>query len=224
MNRLRLAFTFARRELRGGLAGFRIFFLCLTLGTASIAGVESLSESFLTGLQDQGQVLLGGDVSVSLVHRPATPEQLAWLEKQGRVSQTKTMRAMAYVLREGEPRERQLMDLKAVDANWPLFGAPVLRPADRLSEVIACEDDGVCGVAAEQSLLDRLKAERGDLLRIGDATFRVIAALDKEPDRISTGFNLGPRLLMSDKGLPATGLAGPESLVNYNYRIACAPA
>ena len=136
-------------------------------------------------------MLLGGDVSVSLVHRPATPEQLAWLEKQGRVSQTRTMRAMAYVLRDGEPRERQLMDLKAVDANWPLFGEPVLRPADRLSEVIACEEDGVCGVAAEQSLLDRLKAERGDLLRIGDATFRVIAALDKEPDRISTGFNLG---------------------------------
>jgi len=223
MHNIRLAFTFARRELRGGLAGFRIFFLCLTLGTASIAGVESLSESFLTGLQDQGQVLLGGDVSVSLVHRPATPEQLAWLEKQGRVSQTKTMRAMAYVLRDGEPRERQLMDLKAVDANWPLFGAPVLRPAEALSEAIACEDDGVCGVVAEQSLLDRLKAERGDLLRIGDATFRVIAALDKEPDRISTGFNLGPRLLMSDKGLPATGLAGPESLVNYNYRIALRP-
>lgn len=223
IHNLRLALAFARRELRGGLAGFRIFFLCLTLGTASIAGVESLSESFLTGLQDQGQVLLGGDVSVSLVHRPATPEQLAWLEKQGRVSQTRTMRAMAYVLRDGEPRERQLMDLKAVDANWPLFGEPVLRPADRLSEVIACEEDGVCGVAAEQSLLDRLKAERGDLLRIGDATFRVIAALDKEPDRISTGFNLGPRLLMSDKGLPATGLAGPESLVNYNYRIALRP-
>src|SRR5579872_5886899 len=71
VSNLRLALRFARRELRGGFAGFRIFFLCLLLGSAAIAGVESLSDSFLTGLQDQGQVLLGGDVSVNLVHRPA---------------------------------------------------------------------------------------------------------------------------------------------------------
>src|ERR1700693_1706455 len=70
MGSLKLALRFARRELRGGFAGFRIFFLCLVLGSAAIAGVESLSDAFLTGLQDQGQVLLGGDVSVNLVHRP----------------------------------------------------------------------------------------------------------------------------------------------------------
>ena len=74
---LRLALRLARRELRGGLAGFRIFFLCLMLGSAAIAGVESLSAAFLTGLQDQGQVLLGGDVSVNLVHRPASDGELA---------------------------------------------------------------------------------------------------------------------------------------------------
>src|SRR3954468_10097318 len=72
---LRLALRFARRELRGGFAGFRIFFLCLMLGSASIAGVESLGDAFLTGLQDQGRELLGGDVSVNLVHRPAGNEE-----------------------------------------------------------------------------------------------------------------------------------------------------
>ena len=60
----------ARRELRGGLKGFRIFFLCLLLGTAAIAGVESLSDAFLTGLRDSGQTFLGGDVAVTVVHRP----------------------------------------------------------------------------------------------------------------------------------------------------------
>ena len=63
MSSLRLALRFARRELRGGFAGFRIFFMCLVLGSAAIAGVESLSSAFLTGLQDQGQVLLGIDVA-----------------------------------------------------------------------------------------------------------------------------------------------------------------
>jgi len=213
----RLALRFARRELRGGFAGFRIFFFCLLLGSAAIAGVESLSDAFLTGLQDQGQILLGGDVSVSLVHRPASAEELKFLNAQGRVSRALSMRAMAYAR---DNTARQLVELKGVDDRWPLFGAPRLRPAQDLHDVLACEDDGVCGVAAEQTLLDRLHVRRGDLIKLGDATFRIMAALESEPDRISTGFSLGPRLLVAAKSLPATGLVTPESLVNYTYRIA----
>jgi putative ABC transport system permease protein len=214
---LRLALRFARRELRGGFAGFRIFFFCLVLGSAAISGVESLSDAFLTGLQDQGRVLLGGDVSVSLVHRAASPQERAFLDAQGTVSEALSMRAMAYAQSNSQ---RQLVELKGVDERWPLFGAPSLIPDQNLHDALACEDDGICGVAAEQTLLDRLHVARGDLLKLGNATVRVMAVLDKEPDRISTGFNLGPRLLMSAKGLPATGLVTPESLVNYTYRIA----
>src|SRR5476651_1918845 len=205
MSSLRLALRFARRELRGGFAGFRIFFLCLMLGSAAIAGVESLGEAFLTGLQDQGQVLLGGDVSVNLVHRPADPRERAFLNSQGRVSQAMSMRAMAYALHDGQPKERQLVELKGVDGRWPLFGAPHLTPTQTLSDVLYCEEDGVCGAAAEQTLLDRLHVGSGDLIRVGASTFRVIAVLDSEPDRISTGFSLGPHLLVAEKSLAATG-------------------
>ncbi|HYS46696.1 MAG TPA: FtsX-like permease family protein, partial [Rhizomicrobium sp.] len=187
------------------------------LGSAAIAGVESLSDAFLTGLQDQGRVLLGGDVSVQLVHRPGSNDELAFLNAQGRVSQAQSMRAMAYAR---DNSQRQLVELKAVDDRWPLFGATQFIPAQNLHDVLACEDDGICGAAAEQSLLERLHVRRGDLIKLGNATFRIMAALDKEPDRISTGFSLGPRLLISVKGLPATGLVTPESLVNYTYRIA----
>ena len=214
---LRLALKLARRELRGGFAGFRIFFLCLVLGSTAIAGVGSLSDAFLTGLQDQGQIILGGDVSVRQIHRPVTDEEREFFDAQGRVSQTVSMRAMVYARDTGG---RQLVELKAVDERWPLFGAPEFTPAQKLSDVLACEADGVCGLAAEQTLLDRLKVTRGDLVTLGNATFRVMAVLDKEPDRVSTGFELGPRLLISSKGLPATGLVTTESMVNYNYRIA----
>ncbi len=220
MHSLALAWTWARRELRGGLAGFRIFFLCLALGTAAIAGVESVSDAFLTSLRDSGQTLLGGDVSVHLVHRPANAEEQAFLHRHGRVSATVSMRAMAYALRNGQQAERQLVELKAVDSNWPLFGAPGLTPAQSLKDAIACEDDNVCGAAAEQTLLDRLHLKRGDLLRIGSATLRIIDVLDSEPDRISTGFSLGPHILVSDKALAATALVRPDSLIDYNYRVA----
>src|ERR1700761_7310453 len=107
MSKLKQAWSFARRELRGGMKGFRIFFLCLLLGTAAIASVESLSDAFLTGLRDQGQTFLGGDVAVHLVHRPTTPQEQAFLEKYGHVSTSISMRSMAYALRNGQQAERQ---------------------------------------------------------------------------------------------------------------------
>jgi len=111
---LGLALRFARRELRGGFAGFRIFFLCLMLGSAAISGVESLSDAFLTGLQDQGQVLLGGDVSVNLVHRPASAEEHAFLDAQGKVTQAQSMRAMAYAQTSDQQSDnrRQLVEVR----------------------------------------------------------------------------------------------------------------
>ena len=121
------------------------------------------------------------------------------------------MRAMAYALRDGKQAERQLVELKAVDAHWPLFGAPELHARPETARVLACEDDGICGAAAEQSLLDRLHVKRGDLIRIGDATFRIIAALDSEPDRISTGFSLGPHVLVSEKPCPRPDWCSPAA-------------
>ena len=89
------------------------------------------------------------------------------------------MRAMAYALRDGQQAERQLIELKAVDGNWPLFGAPSFTPDQKTADVLYCEDDGVCGAAAEQTLLDRLHVRRGDLIRIGDATLRIMAVLEQ---------------------------------------------
>jgi putative ABC transport system permease protein len=223
MTGIALAWRLARRELRGGIRGFRIFFLCLLLGTAAIAGVESLSDAFLTGLRDSGQTLLGGDVAVRLVHRPATPEELQFLNRYGRVSASVSMQSMAYALKDGKPAERQLVEMKAVDGAWPLFGAPSFTPDEQLGDVLHCEDDGVCGAAAELTLLDRLHVGRGDLLRIGKATFRIIATLNSEPDRISMGFSLGPHILVSTQALKGTGLVEVGSLINYTYRLAFSP-
>src|SRR5207244_488680 len=105
MNRLSVALKLAGRELRGGLSGFRIFFLCLVLGVAAIAGVESLAQAFLTGLSDQGRTLLGGDVAIGLVHRTALPAEHAFLAGFGHMSETVSMRAMAYGLKDNHEGE-----------------------------------------------------------------------------------------------------------------------
>ncbi len=222
MNTLALAARLARRELRSGFSGFRIFFACLVLGVAAIAGVGSLADAMLTGLASQGRELLGGDVAVEIVHREATPAEHAFLSKYGRVSEVTSMRAMAYALKDGAEGERQLIELKAVDGAYPLYGSVGLAPPPSLASAMACSQ-GICGAVAEQTLLDRLHLSVGGTMRIGSQNFRVAAMLQNEPDRISGGFSLGPHVLISTQGLQRTGLVVLGSLIEYRYRVAMPP-
>src|ERR1041385_8312658 len=222
MRRINLALRLARREVRGRLSGFRIFFACLVLGVAAISGVESLSTAFLTGLAEQGRTLLDGDVVVQLVHRTTTKTEGIFLARHGRVSRTVSLRAMAYALKSGAEAERKLVELKAVDGAYPFFGAVGLDPVQTLALALSC-DGQVCGAVAEQTLLDRLHLAPGGLLEIGTQVFRVRAALKSEPDRISGGFSLGPHVIIGDDGLKRTGLVTLGSLINYNYHVVLAP-
>ncbi|HEY5046641.1 MAG TPA: hypothetical protein VII49_01300, partial [Rhizomicrobium sp.] len=106
-----LAWRLARRELRSGLSGFRVFFACLVLGVAAVAGVGSLAQALLQGMAGQGRVLLGGDIAVDLVQRPATTQELVFFAARGKVSETVSMRAMAYALKNATAAERQLIEL-----------------------------------------------------------------------------------------------------------------
>ncbi len=110
-----LAFSLARRELRGGLHGFRTFLASLVLGIGAIAAVGSLTETLLDGLRGDGQVLLGGDLDLRLAQRGITDSQRAWLAARGRLSQIVSLRAMAHATAPGDGR-RTLIELRGVDS------------------------------------------------------------------------------------------------------------
>ncbi|MBS0278170.1 MAG: ABC transporter permease [Proteobacteria bacterium] len=217
-----LAWRWARRELRGGLSGFRIFFACLVLGVAAIAGVGSLADAMLAGMASQGRVVLGGDVSVQLVHRETTPQEHAWLAARGKLSEVAMLRGMGYAIKHGKEAERSLIEIKAIDNAYPLYGSAALSPATSLSEALTCSA-GICGAVAEQTLLDHLHMRLGDTLRIGTQNFRVRAVLTNEPDRLSGGFSLGPHVMVSRAALNRTGLVTLGSLIDYYYRVALPP-
>ncbi len=204
---------FAGRDLRSGLQGFWIFLTCLTLGTAAIAIIGSLSASIERGLNEQGQPLLGGDVEFSLIHREATDRELAFIAANGVVSRVATLRAMAVAT-----GTTTLVEVKAADALYPLYGQLVLENAAALEDATT-QRDGAYGVAVDPLLLGRLGVKLGDRIRLGTLDVTVRGLIANEPDRISAGFILGPRLLMSRDALKATGLIQPGSLITYRYRV-----
>ncbi len=209
-----LPLRFALRELRGGLRGFYVFIACIALGCMAIGGIGSLASSLANGLARQGQVILGGDLSFDLVQRMAKPAELTFLERHGKVSSVATMRAMARTA----SGNATLVEVKAVDDAYPLYGALTLDPAGTLSAALAAQDN-IFGAVADPTLMARLNLKPGARLTIGNATLEVRAALTGEPDKLAGGIGFGPRLMMSEAALRATGLLQPGSLVHWHYRL-----
>lgn len=210
-----IALRLARRELRTGLKGFRIFLACLALGVAAIAAVGSVSSAMMAGLEGDARGILGGDVALRMVHQPATPEALSYLEESGEVSTIVSMRAMA---RAETGEASSLVELKAVDGLYPLVGELELDRDMALADALA-ERDGVYGAVAEESLAQRLNIDVGDRLRLGDSTLELRALITVEPDRLVNFASFGPRLMISDAAVAETGLVQVGSLVRHYYRI-----
>jgi len=208
-----LPLRFAWRELRGGLQGFYVFVACIALGSMAIAGVGSMAASLADGLARQGQVILGGDLSFTLVQREARPPELAFLQSRGKVSSAATLRAMARTA-----GQATLVEMKAVDAAYPLFGQVVLDPPGPLSAALV-QRDGAYGAVADPTLMTRLGIKPGARVMIGNAIFEIRAALNNEPDKLAGGIGFGPRLMVSKAALHATGLLQPGSLVRWHYRL-----
>ncbi len=217
-NGWRLPLRFAFRELRGGLRGFYVFLACIALGCMAIAGVGSLAASLNDGLAREGQVILGGDLAFSLIQREAKPAELAFLERRGTVSRDASLRAMARTAN----GQATLVELKAVDNAYPLFGAVKLDPAGNLDSALA-EQNGVYGAVADPTLLARLNIKPGAEVTVGNAKLKIQAALTSEPDKLATGIGFGPRLMVSQAALKATGLVQPGSLVHWHYKLRLPP-
>lgn len=211
----RLALRFALRELRGGLKGFYIFVACIALGVAAISGVTSVSRALTEGISAEGQSILGGDLSFSLVHREAGAEEVEFLAEQGTVSRIATLRAMA---RSPQNNDQALVELKVVDDIYPLYGELKLQNKTRKSDALSFRD-GAWGAVADLTLLARLGISTGDTLSLGKATVRIADVIEAEPDKLAGGMEFGPRLMISDAAIADTGLIQPGSLVRWRYRL-----
>jgi putative ABC transport system permease protein len=209
-----LSLRYALRELRGGLRGFYVFIACIALGVMAIAGVGSVAASLGEGLAREGRTLLGGDVAFSLIQREAKPDEVAFLRQRGQLSIAATLRAMA----RANDGQLALVEIKAVDGQYPMLGELTLAPKMPVAELLA-ERDGAFGAAVDQTLLARLSLKLGDRVSVGGAQFQLRSVVDAEPDRLAGGLGFGPRFLISEQALRATGLLQPGSLVRWIYRL-----
>lgn len=215
-----LALRLATREMRGGLKGFYIFLACIALGTAAIAGVNSVSSAITQAIASQGQSLLAGDVRFEFNNRFATPEELKHFEGLGDVSLSSALRSMA---RLPDGSDQTLVEAKGVDGAYPLYGTLETSP-QQPSSALFTKDGEAYGAVVAPLLLDRLGIAVGDEILLGTARLKVTATLLREPDAVSEGFGFAPRLMLSEEALQASGLVQTGSLVENAYRVRLADA
>jgi putative ABC transport system permease protein len=200
----------ARRDLSARIRGLRLLAVCLFLGVATLAAIGSLTSGIAAELSNRGQTILGGDIEIETAQREATSAELAALRRQGALSETVRLRAMAIG---GPENDSLLAELKAVDQAYPFYGALTLSDG----KVVKAPPRGQIYIAP--TLANRLSLGKGGTVRFGEATFTIAGIIGEEPDRLGEGFTLGPVAIIDLASLPVTKLIQPGSMFNAKYRI-----
>jgi putative ABC transport system permease protein len=203
------------RDLRSAPGKFGFVVLSVAVGVAALVGVRGFSESFRRTLSTEARALMAGDLTARLFHQATTEEK----DKIAAVAQPNGIRttwvtetvSMASVPDPNTYPVPILVSLKAVDpAEYPYYGTAELEPAMSLKQAL----DGDSAVVAEEFLI-RLNAQVGKTLRLGGRSFRISAVMKQEPDRLSAGAGLGPRVMISQAALEQTGLLAPGSRASF---------
>lgn len=198
------AFRLARRDLKGGLGGLGLLWLCLAIAIAGLSSVTSLASSIDRAIAAQGRLLIGGDLLLSVAQRDATAEERAALDALGPVARSRGTRGMI-VTADGRS---MLAEVTGADAAWPLAGALELGAGRR---------PGAGEIAVGRAAADRLGLRVGDSLRLGQAALRVSGIIERMPRE--AGFAFAPPAVLSEAGLDATRLIQPGSISTTAFRI-----
>lgn len=211
------AWRVAWREMRASKAKFAFVLLSVAIGVAALTGVRGFSQAFQKALLGDARSLMAGDLSARVFHL-ASPNETHQLDDLKGVQRTVVTETVSMAEVEGDPVPL-LVSLKAVDpAAYPFYGSMALRPAQNFRSALTDHT-----VLVDDNLLVRLSTHVGARLKLGDQWFTIAAEIAQEPDRMSAGVGLGPRVMMTRSAMTAAGLLAPGSRATERYLFKLAP-
>jgi len=182
--------------------------VCLFLGVGALAAIGTLTGAIRGELDAQGREILGGDLEVEVWQRPLDEAESGLLERYGTLSRGLRMQAMA-----STPAAAAPIELKAVDAGWPLYGRLTLKDG----RTVGAPPPGQAWIAAGAA--ERLGIATGDKLRVGTVDLTVGGIIDEEPDRLSEGFQLGQTVIVALDVPARAGLTAPGAMYQSKTRV-----
>ncbi len=206
----RTAWKIAWRDLHASWMKFIFVVVAVAVGVSALTGVRGFSAAFEHTLRLQARTIMAADISA--LQYQAYPDgeltRLQKLECEGiRWTQVTETVSMASTVENPNPL---LVSLKAVDpAQYPYYGTVKLASGASFSQVLR---DNTALVADD--FLLRMHAQLGDTLKLGNSKFRIVDVVRSEPDRLSSTLGMGPRVIITQHALAASGLMGQGSRAN----------
>lgn len=205
-----------RLLVRDGRAG-ELFLIgaAVVIAVASVTTIGFFTDRVRQALNRQANQLLGADLVVA-ADRPLPPAFAAAALTRG-LTVTRMMRFPSMTVR-GD--KNVLSSIKAVTPGYPLRGE--LRIADRLYAADRRADSiPAPGTAwVDDKLFTQLALAIGDSVDVGSSKLKVAAILTVEPDSAIGFINAGPRIILNEADIAATGLVQPGSRISYRLQIA----
>ncbi|MHC1481401.1 ABC transporter permease [Frateuria aurantia] len=206
--------TLARRQIRREwrLPELRTLAASLWLAVVALGTVASLSQGVSRGLGAGAARLIGADAGMAAaVDPPASWEAQA--QRLGlRTSRSASFPTMAFA---GD--DSVLVDVNAVDADYPLRGSLQLIGADGRPAGHLAPTPG--RVYLDHRAIHALALRIGQPVQVGGQSLHVGAELLREPDGGSL-FALAPQAVMALADAQSEGLLGPGSRASHRLLVA----
>ncbi len=223
LNDIRMAARIAARDMRGGMQSLWLLVAGVFIGAAAVALSGAASQSLIDGARMGALESVGGDLSLRLYHRAPKKGELEAIRREGAISITTELRPMVRPLKSGHTNEAPVLtELKGVDRSYPLYGTVEIEPRRNLHQTLDL-DAGVYGAVADRALFDALDVNLGDRIQIGEAQYQLRGEIIAEPDRAFRAFTLGPRIIVSNESLPASGTIDEGTEVYFYARVKMLP-
>ncbi|PLK26356.1 ABC transporter permease [Novosphingobium sp. TH158] len=206
---LATAWRIARRDLSARFKGLRLLLVCLFLGVGALAAIGTLTKAIERELQTRGQLILGGDLQVAVWQRVPGDAEMAALRQLGRVSSGTRLQAMVSAGDAVAP-----VELKAIDANWPLYGRLTLKDGRKVGQ----PDAGTAWIG--EGVAARLGVDKGGTIAIGPLRLTVAGIIADEPDRLGEGMGFAPPVIVREDVPYAAGLIQPGAMYRSKVRVA----
>ena len=203
----------AWRDSRASRRRLLLYSLSVVLGIAALVAIGSFTVNLKQAIDDQAKGLLGADLVVS--SRVAFSDSvLAYTAGLGgERSRTREFSSMLVFTTANDAT--RLVQVRAVEANFPFYGKFETAPASAAAELQA----GRPVVVLEETLLTQFGVKVGDLVKLGQATFTIAGAIMKVPGESAAIATFAPRAYVPLALLTTTGLTNRESITQHRVLI-----
>ncbi len=197
----------AWRDSRSSRRRLLLFSSSITLGVAALVAIGSLGRSMQRTVDGQARSLLGADLVLSSRQAFSSEAEDLFTSFGAETSRETSFSSMIVFEKDQSTR---LIQARALEGAFPWYGMLETEPP-----TAAQEFRSGAGVLLEESLAIQFDARKGDLVRLGNLTTRILGILKKVPGDTVAFSTIAPRVYFAASTLPQTGLVREGSLARY---------